>query len=110
MSDTLFRGFIDALQADYKRSTIELYTTLLRESNVPLNDINTVRAKAKRILAEDFHSDIHRAFLCYSTFLDGDELPVVAVQTVIRPRSKRRVFNRTRTAFRQIVAREPSQA
>ena len=64
MSDTLFRDFIDALrEADYKRSTIELYTTLLKESNVPLNDINAVRAKAKRILAEDFHGDIHRAFL-----------------------------------------------
>ena len=105
MSDTLFRGFIDALrEADYKRSTIELYTTLLRESNVPLNDINAVRAKAKRILAEDFHGDIHRAFLCYSTFLDGDELPGGRGPNRHKTTLEEACLQqKTRTAFRQIV-------
>lgn len=73
---TLFRGFVDALrERGYKKSTIEQYTTSLRESNIELNDLEAVRAKAKRLLEDDFHGDVHRAFLCYSTYLDGEELP-----------------------------------
>lgn len=75
-TQTLFRGFVDALrETGYKKSTIEQYTKSLRESNVQLNDLQAVRAKAKRLLQDDFHGDVHRAFLCYSTYLDDDELP-----------------------------------
>lgn len=104
-SDTLFRDFVDELRrCDYKRSTIELYTTLLRESNVPLNDIDAVRATADRILAEDFHGDIHRAFLCYSTFLDGDELPGGRGPNRLKTTLEDACLQqKTRTAFRQIV-------